>query len=429
MKKISWLDDEVEDGTEKEVIESKSKFDEFVQSENFILEIAADIKHEKNFEIANFVAKISARTVENLNRQVKNFDAIQDSDVKNFLTDSIVVETTKNFPNANETEIKTAAKKSVEICVKNFIKDTIPIPRAIIQPTAKIKQKIYTFQLDTKNIYWQPSENILLGTELIGEKNFEIQSDFDEKISADKIAVEIIRRVISHENVDYVESAELLYSLVEDARKFFMSYLSETETNKLMYERQKSLAEEIYRQMNENFYHEEISFDATEILPFVKIEQSYFGKIKSDEIYKLNANLDDSEVPKKIFGFLKKSCVSLCKFDSNSERKFARILEQDNDVLKWLRPAAKQFDIFYKNFSRYEPDFVVETAEKIYLVEVKKKSDLQTEDVRLKSTAAEIYCETATNFNKKNGGKAWEYILLPHDEIHLNSSFEFLMKN
>lgn len=60
---------------------------------------------------------------------------------------------------------------------------------------------------------------------------------------------------------------------------------------------------------------------------------------------------------------------------------------------------------------------------------MKKKSDLQTEDVKLKSTAAEIYCETATNFNKKNGGKAWEYVLLPHDEIHLNSSFKYLVAN
>lgn len=429
VKKISYLDDEIEDGTEKEVIESKSKFDEFLQSKNFISEIAADIKHEKNFEIANFVAKTSARKVENLNRQVKNFDMVKEIETQQNLTDSITMETVKNFPNANETEIKNAVKKSVEICVKNFIKDTIPIPRAVIQPTVKIKQKIYKFQLDTKNICWQPSDDTLLGTELIGEKNFEIQSDIAEKISADKISVEIIRRVISHENVDYAECAELLYSLVEDARNFFMSYLSENETNKLMYERQKSLADEIYRQMNENFYHEEISFDSTKILPFVRIEQSYFGKIKSDEIYNLNANLPPSEVKKKIFQGCKKSCHTLHKFDSNSERIFARILERYDEVLKWLRPAAKQFDIFYKNFLRYEPDFVVETAEKIFLVEVKRKSDLQTEEVILKASAAKIYCETVSEWNLKNGGKAWKYILLPDNEIHLNSSFEYLIAN
>lgn len=364
-----------------------------------------------------------------MNRQVKNFGAIQDSDVKKFLTDSIAVETAKNFSNVNKNEIETAVKKSVEICIKNLTENIIPIPRAMIQPTAKIKQKIYKFQLDTKNIYWQPAENILLGTELSGGKNFEIKSDPDEKFSSDKIASEIVRRIISHENVDYAESAELIYSLVEDARNFFKSYLSDEQVEKLMRDRQKSLAEEIYRQMNGNFYHEEISFNSSEILPFVRIEQSYFGKIKSDEIYNLDENLPDSEVPKKIFQGCKKSCHIFHKFDSNTERIFARILERDIDVLKWLRPASKQFDIFYKNFLRYEPDFIVETSEKIYMVEIKSRKNLNDDDVKLKSEAAKIYCETATNFNKENGGKEWKYILLPHDEIHLNSSFRYLITN
>lgn len=430
VNKIYFIDDEIsDDGKEKEVIASKSKFEEFTQSGNFVSEIATDINHEKNFEIAEFIAKKSAQTVENLNRQVKNFDAINDSDTQKFLTDSIAIETAKNFSNVNENEIKIAVKKSVESCVKNLTENIIPIPRAVIQPTATIKQKFHKFRLDTKNIYWKPADESLLGTELIGGKNFEIKSEVDEKISDDKIAGEIVRRVSSHENIDYAESAELIYSLVEDAKNFFKTYLPEDETKKLMRDRQKSLAEEIYRQMNENFYHEEISFNSSEILPFVRIEQSYFGKIKSDEIYNLDANLPDSEVPKKIFQGCKKSCHIFHKFDSNTERIFARILERENDVLKWLRPSAKQFDIFYdlQKISRYEPDFIVETAEKIYMVETKSRKNLNDDDVKMKSEAAKIYCETATDFNKKNGGKAWEYILLPHDEILLNSSFKYLV--
>lgn len=329
----------------------------------------------------------------------------------------------------NKTEIKTAVQKSVESCVKNLTENIIPIPRAVIQPTATIKQKFHKFKLDTKNIYWKPADESLLGTELIGGKNFEIKSEVDEKISADKLASEIIRRVSSHENIDYAESAELIYSLIEDAKNFFQTYLSEDETKKLMRDRQKSLADEIYRQMNENFYHEEISFTAEKILPFDEIEQSHFSKNKSDEIYNLDANLPDSEVPKKIFQGCKKSCHIFHKFDSNTERTFARILERDNDVLKWLRPSAKQFDIFYKISSKYEPDFVVETAEKIYMVEVKNSEKLNADDVKMKSAAAKIYCDTATGFNKKNDGKAWEYILLPHNEIHLNSSFKYFVMN
>ena len=430
VRKVYFIEEEnFDDGAEKEIVESKSKFETFTQSENFISEIATDINHEKNFEIAEFVAKKSVQTVENLNRQVKNLDAINDSNTKKFLTDSIAVETVTNFPTVNKNEIKTAVQKSVELCVKNLTENIIPIPRAVIQPSVTVKQKFQKFKLDTKNICWQPADESLLGTELIGGKNFEIESDIEKNISAEKITAEIVQQITSHDNIDYAESSKLIFALIEDARNFFKSYLSEVDAEKVMRDRQKSLAEEIYRQINANFYHEEISFTAEKILPFVRIEQSYFSKNKSDKIYNLDANLSDSEVPTKIFQGCKKSCHIFQKFDSNTERIFARILERDSDVLKWLRPATKQFDIFYQNSSRYEPDFVVETADKIFLVEVKKKSELQTEDVKLKASAAKIYCETATDFNKKNGGKHWEYILLPHDEVKLNYSFKYLLKN
>ena len=80
VRKVYFIEEEnFDDGAEKEIVESKSKFEEFTQSENFISKIATDINHEKNFEIAEFVAKKSVQTVENLNRQVKNLDAINDS--------------------------------------------------------------------------------------------------------------------------------------------------------------------------------------------------------------------------------------------------------------------------------------------------------------------------------------------------------------
>jgi len=35
-------------------------------------------------------------------------------------------------------------------------------------------------------------------------------------------------------------------------------------------------------------------------------------------------------------------------------------LEDDDDVLKWMKPASGQFRIEYQNGQNYEPDFVVE---------------------------------------------------------------------
>ena len=428
VRKISYIDAENFSDAQKEIVECPPKYDFLTTSENFTTQLAEKISHEKNLEIAKFVQKKAAASVIDLNRQVKNFDSIKDNDTQKFLINSIANETVKNFSVTHD-EIKNAVETAVETCVENLTENNIPRPQAIITATAEVKQEFHNFSLDCANIRWQPSEDIFLGTEL---KNSGETFSFKSKISAaenfDSAENEIIRHVTSYDNIDYKTCAELLKNLIEDAKNFFRSYLTDEETEKILYERQKSLAEEIYRQMNKNFYREEISFSASEMRPFSKILPTFGAKIKTDEIYDLRENLSPSEVSKKIFQGCKKSCHIFHKFDSNTERIFAIVLEQDDEVLKWLRPAAKQFDIFYSlSGARYEPDFVVETAEKIYMVETKSRKNLQDGDVQAKATAGKKYCESATNWNLQNGGKAWEYILLADDDIKLNSSFKYLL--
>ncbi len=429
VRKISYIDAENFDDAQKEVVELPTVYDSLTTSENFTTQLAEKISHEKNLEIAKFVQKKAATSVIDLNRQIKNFDAIKADDTQKFLVNSIANETVKNFSGVSHDEIKNAVENAVEMCVENLTENIIPIPCAKIQATAEVKQEFHNFSLNCENIRWQPSEDIFLGTEL---KNSGESFSFKSKISAaenfDTAENEIIRRVASFDNIDYKICAELLKTLIADAKNFFRTYLSEEETEKVMRERQKSLAEEIYRQMNKNFYCEKITFNASEMRPFSKILPSFGSKIKSDEIYDLRSNLPSSEVTRKIFQGCKKSCHIFHKFDSNTERIFAIVLEQDDEVLKWLRPAAKQFDIFYNlSGTRYEPDFVVETAKKIFMVETKNRNNLQDDDVKTKATAGKIYCEFATNWNLQNGGKAWEYILLADDEIKLNSSFKYLL--
>ena len=126
-------------------------------------------------------------------------------------------------------------------------------------------------------------------------------------------------------------------------------------------------------------------------------------------------------------GFLK-SYYTECKFDSKTELDFANVLESDPNVLKWLRPAPTQFAIFWNNGSkRYEPDFIVETSNCIYMVETKAAKDLSAEDVLAKKKAAEEYCINASEYTSKNGGKPWKYHLLRHDIVDRSSSFDYLM--
>ena len=106
----------------------------------------------------------------------------------------------------------------------------------------------------------------------------------------------------------------------------------------------------------------------------------------------------------------------------------AFVLENDKTVLKWLRPAPNQFRIYWDNNSkRYQPDFIVETASSIYMIETKAANEIENAEVIAKKTAASRYCHFATEFTNQYGGKPWKYIVLPHDKLSRTSSFEYLI--
>ena len=165
--------------------------------------------------------------------------------------------------------------------------------------------------------------------------------------------------------------------------------------------------------------------------PFSRIETGFGGKIKSDEIYDLRATIPANEIRSKVFKGFKKACHTLYKFDSDTERKFAIVLENDADVEKWMRPSPNQFNIYYGpgGTSRYEPDFVVETDNGIFMVETKASNEMDSRPVIEKAHAALVYCRAVSSWNKDNGGKAWDYALISHDDVRLNSSFEYLVSN
>ena len=183
--------------------------------------------------------------------------------------------------------------------------------------------------------------------------------------------------------------------------------------------------------MNEHFYKEETIYTAAEMRPFSKIEVGFAGKFSSDEIYDFRANIQPSQIKQKILQGFNKSCHTMYKFDSNTEKTFAIVLENDREVEKWLCPSIKQFNIYYDKNSnaRYQPDFIVETADIIYMVEIKDSRMLKDKIVVMKANAREKYCTTATEFNVQNGGKMWKYLLVSHDEVRLNSSFKDLVNN
>jgi type III restriction enzyme len=102
----------------------------------------------------------------------------------------------------------------------------------------------------------------------------------------------------------------------------------------------------------------------------------------------------------------------------------------DRDALKWFKPARDQFQIFYRDEAveaAYQPDFVAETSEAIYLLESKARGQMNDHAVLAKKDAAVKWCELATNHNGQNGGKPWRYALIPHDAIADNMTLAGLV--
>lgn len=398
---------------QRETVELPTAYDEITTDNSFsqqlALEFMTEIKVEsidekpsdKAVEIATFVTNYASRTVIELNKHIKTYNAVKDKETRDFAKRTIVSATINQFPELCEQSeaLYNMVEVAIETCVQAITDKIIPIPQTVIQPFTEIKQGFYEFKLDTKSLNWHPSDDTLIGTELKeGGKTFEYDTDYKAIKQVDTIENEIVRHIIINDNVDYMTCADLMYSLVDDAKQHFLTYLSIEDAEKVMRDRQKTLADIIYSQMNEHFYKEEVKYRAAAMRPFSRIETSFGGKFKSDEIFDLRANVVPSEVKTKIFNGFKKACHTLYKFDSNTEKIFAIVLENDKNVLKWLRPSPKQFDIYYGpgGIARYEPDFVVETESKIYMVETKANKDIDTDLVKEKAKAAQEYCRAVT---------------------------------
>jgi type III restriction enzyme len=195
---------------------------------------------------------------------------------------------------------------------------------------------------------------------------------------------------------------------------------------KVVFQWRQLIASRIYNQMMGHFHLHEPDYIKPNVRPFTKIEDWNFTTL-------VNAGRKDyrdesfpaSQVPKFVFRGFEKSCHFEYKFDSRPEQTFSYILENDKDVIKWLRPAPNQFRIYWKHNSNiYEPDFIAETDDGIFMIEVKAANEMDDAEVKAKALAAMKYCKYASEYTAEFEGKPWKYCLIPHDKVHKNYGFK-----
>lgn len=58
-------------------------------------------------------------------------------------------------------------------------------------------------------------------------------------------------------------------------------------------------------------------------------------------------------------------------FDSDTERLFSIVLEEDSNVIYWIKPPLNQLGFFWQAGQQYNSEFLVETENKKFHVESK----------------------------------------------------------
>lgn len=144
------------------------------------------------------------------------------------------------------------------------------------------------------------------------------------------------------------------------------------------------------------------------------------GKVKYDKSFS-----DKSNIKKYLFTGYKKSYYPANAFDSDTERLFSIILEEDPDVIRWIKPPLNQLGLFWKAGQQYNPDFLVETTDRKFMVEVKALKEVASDEVVSKAREGIKWCRFASTADPDH--KSWEYKLISDDNIHLGNTCKYTL--
>lgn len=423
---------EEEINNKKEVITTVSKLEQENIEEEKRIEQIQDTIEKENAKITFEAKKAVEQATFQVGTQGKNFSTMTTQEVIIVAKENTLkaIKEKSQMGLFDNEKIEKLNKEIEEIAIKVIEKverNIIEIPRIVIIP-ADTKVWFEDFDLDTTNLNYLPISDEILRKTLRNQEADTIINK--ETMVRDKLDNIIVNELINIPEVDYNSCARLLFKLARQVLSKFDTYLSDDDIKNVVQYRKRDIANYIKPQLMEHFKKEVVKFEAPDVRAFSQILEHNSYKFIQDEIYDFKETIDPaSRIKSLMFTGFKKACHKSYKFDSKTEKDFAIILEGDDSVKKWLRPAPNQFNITWDNNKKnYEPDFVVETNDKIYLVETKKEKDIPTEEVQSKAKAALEYCKNATDYTMQNGGKPWIYVLLPHDSVKLNMSFDYLMK-
>ena len=329
------------------------------------------------------------------------------------------------LPGAVDT-VDVASVVSKAIALRNEL--SIDIPRILLQPVGDVSRGYREFTLDLARVRLQPVENEILIQELHGRAQHRLMSGTGVVEEA-RIENYVVGGLTDFDDVSYDSHTELLYALAGQVVAHLRSYLAnDVEVKNVLQYHQQALVNLVHVQMQAHFDDKSTTYEATVSKGFTTLRPKTCTAAADATERDFRAPITDKhDIKKMLFGGFAKCLYPTVKFDSDSERRFAVVLENDTEVRKWFRPSKNDLRIHYESDASYEPDFVVETDTEKLICEVKAAVDMEAPDVLKKRDAAVAWCAHATAHAREHGGKVWRYLLVPHDAIADNKTVSGLL--
>ncbi len=144
------------------------------------------------------------------------------------------------------------------------------------------------------------------------------------------------------------------------------------------------------------------------------------GRVRFDRPF-----TDKANIRKYLFTGYKKGYYTENGFDNDTERLFSIILEEDPEVIRWIKPPLNQLGLFWQAGQQYNPDFLVETATHKYMVEVKAANEVTAQDVVAKAREGIRWCRFASTADPDH--KPWVYRLITDENIHPGNTCRYTL--
>lgn len=360
----------------------------------------------------------TGKTEKQENLQYSIFDSIEENESQEHPDvttpiESASVATKKGQPMKKEDFVATVTELS---------RKAISVPKILVQPSSTVTLKPFVVKRNIADFEIAASK-----IERFNAVNAEMLESFDAEILAVDDATNTLACMLldcdalSEISVD--EDADYILDIVQQ----YLALIDGTDEDKKRIVRRyaKLIIDDIVKQIHDNmdrqtYYTHVVQKDLIVFRKAVKNVRADGGEVGFRKSF-----ANKSEIKKYVFTGYKKSYYGANAFDSDTERLFSIVLEDDADVIRWIKPPLNQLGLFWQAGQQYNPDFLVETPSTKYMIEVKAKNEVKNPDVVGKAKEGIKWCKYASivDFDKK----PWEYKLITDEVISEGNTLKYIL--